>query len=48
LFFGVRKNCDDLREAINAALAKLDSTGQRKALEEKFGLWDTRQEKLVK
>jgi ABC-type amino acid transport substrate-binding protein len=45
---GVRKNCDDLREAINAALAKLDSTGQRKALEEKFGLWDTRQEKLVK
>ena len=44
----VRKNCDDLREAINVALNKLDSSGQRKALEEKFGLWDTRQEKLLK
>jgi ABC-type amino acid transport substrate-binding protein len=45
---GVRKNCDDLREAINVALTKLDSSGQRKALEEKFGLWDARQEKLLK
>jgi ABC-type amino acid transport substrate-binding protein len=45
---GVRKECGDLLAAINAAVDKLNSSGTRQALEEKFGLWGPTQVKLTK
>jgi ABC-type amino acid transport substrate-binding protein len=45
---GVRKECTDLVDAINKALADMDADGTRKAILEKYGAWDDNQAKLMK
>ena len=45
---GVRKECTDLKEAINKALADMDADGTRKAILEKYGAWAPQQASLMK
>lgn len=45
---GVRKECQDLKEAINKALADMDADGTRKAILTKYGAWSDEQLKLMK
>ena len=45
---GVRKECTDLRAALNKALAEIDADGTRKKIYEKHGVWSAEQVKLVK
>jgi ABC-type amino acid transport substrate-binding protein len=45
---GVRQECDDLRTAINDALASMDADGTRTRILEKYGIWDQEQVKLMK
>ncbi|MGB3426455.1 MAG: transporter substrate-binding domain-containing protein [Castellaniella sp.] len=44
----VRPECTDLLAALNKAVAKLESTGKRKEILERYGLWDESQVKLMK
>lgn len=45
---GMRKECDDLREAINTALAAMEADGTRKAILEKYNSWSDVQAKMSK
>lgn len=45
---GVRKECTDLLEALNKALADMDADGTRKAILEKYGAWDDNQANMMK
>ena len=45
---GMRKECDDLREAINTALAAMEADGTRKAILEKYNSWSDVQAKMAK
>jgi ABC-type amino acid transport substrate-binding protein len=45
---GTRKECDDLREALNKALDSMDADGSRKAILTKYGVWADYQAKLMK
>jgi ABC-type amino acid transport substrate-binding protein len=45
---GMRKDCEDLRAAINTALAAMDADGTRKAILEKYGAWSAFQAKTMK
>ena len=45
---GMRKECTDLQEAVNKALADMDAEGTRKAILEKYGAWSPEQVKLLK
>ena len=45
---GVRKECTDLVDAINKALADMDADGTRKAILQKYGAWDDNQAVLMK
>jgi ABC-type amino acid transport substrate-binding protein len=45
---GMRKECDDLREAINTALAAMEADGTRKAILEKYNSWSDVQAKTAK
>jgi ABC-type amino acid transport substrate-binding protein len=45
---GVRKECQDLKAAINKALSELDADGTRKAILEKYGAWSPEQAKMMK
>lgn len=45
---GVRKECQDLKVAINKALTELDADGTRKAILEKYGAWAPEQVKMMK
>ena len=45
---GMRKDCEDLREAINTVLAAMEADGTRKAILEKYGAWSAVQAKLMK
>jgi L-cystine transport system substrate-binding protein len=44
----MRPECTDLQVAINSALHKLDTQGLRKAILERYSLWDDSQMKLLK
>lgn len=48
LAVGVRKECDDLREAINKALAEMDKDGTRKAILNKYKIWNDQQANMKK
>jgi ABC-type amino acid transport substrate-binding protein len=45
---GVRKECGDLLQAVDAALAAMEADGTRKAILEKYGAWEPVQAKLLK
>jgi ABC-type amino acid transport substrate-binding protein len=45
---GVRKECTDLKLAINKALADMDADGTRKTIIEKYGAWSPQQIKMMK
>jgi ABC-type amino acid transport substrate-binding protein len=45
---GVRKECTDLLDALNKALADMDADGTRKAILEKYGAWDDNQAVMMK
>jgi ABC-type amino acid transport substrate-binding protein len=45
---GVRKECTDLKLAINKALTDMDADGTRKAIIEKYGAWSPLQVKMMK
>jgi ABC-type amino acid transport substrate-binding protein len=45
---GVRKECTDLKLAINKALADMDADGTRKAIIDKYGAWSPQQVKMMK
>lgn len=45
---GLRKDCADLKDAINKALADMEADGTRKAILEKYGAWSPEQIKLMK
>ena len=45
---GMRKECGDLKVAINKALADMDADGTRKAILTKYGVWSNEQIKLMK
>jgi ABC-type amino acid transport substrate-binding protein len=45
---GVRAECDDLRAALNSALASMDADGTRKKILEKYGVWAPYQANLMK
>ncbi|SNB74903.1 amino acid ABC transporter substrate-binding protein, PAAT family [Arboricoccus pini] len=45
---GVRRECGDLLEALNKALADMDADGTRKAIISKYGVWSAAQEKMMK
>lgn len=45
---GVRKECTDLLDAINQALADMGADGTRKAILEKYGAWDDNQAVMMK
>jgi ABC-type amino acid transport substrate-binding protein len=45
---GMRKECGDLKLAVNKALADMDADGTRKAILTKFGVWSDDQAKLMK
>jgi ABC-type amino acid transport substrate-binding protein len=45
---GMRKDCEDLRTAINGALAAMEADGTRKAILEKYGSWSPFQAKMMK
>jgi ABC-type amino acid transport substrate-binding protein len=45
---GIRKECGDLKLAINKALADMDADGTRKAILTKYGVWSDDQGKLMK
>jgi ABC-type amino acid transport substrate-binding protein len=45
---GIRKECTDLKEALNKALADMDADGTRKKILEKYGAWDEMQVSLMK
>ena len=45
---GVRRECQDLKEAINKALAAMDADGTRKAILTKYGAWSDEQIKVMK
>jgi ABC-type amino acid transport substrate-binding protein len=45
---GVRKECTDLKLAINKALADMDADGTRKTIIEKYGAWSAQQIKMMK
>jgi ABC-type amino acid transport substrate-binding protein len=45
---GVRKECQDLKAAINKALTEMDADGTRKAILEKYAAWSPEQAKMMK
>lgn len=45
---GMRKECSDLKLAVNKALADMDADGTRKAILTKHGVWSAEQVKLMK
>jgi ABC-type amino acid transport substrate-binding protein len=45
---GLRKECTDLKLAINKALADMDADGTRKTIIEKYGAWSPEQVKMMK
>lgn len=45
---GVRKECADLKLAINKALTDMDADGTRKTIIEKYGAWSPLQVKMMK
>jgi ABC-type amino acid transport substrate-binding protein len=45
---GVRKECTDLKLAINKALTDMDTDGTRKTIIEKYGAWSPLQIKMMK
>lgn len=45
---GMRKECTDLKVAVNKALADMDADGTRKAILTKYGIWSPEQAKLMK
>jgi ABC-type amino acid transport substrate-binding protein len=45
---GVRKECTDLKLAINKALTDMDADGTRKTIIEKYGAWSPLQVKMMK
>jgi ABC-type amino acid transport substrate-binding protein len=45
---GVRKECTDLKLAINKALADMDADGTRKTIIAKYGAWSPEQIKMMK
>jgi len=45
---GLRKECTDLKLAINKALADMDADGTRKTIIEKYGAWSPQQVKMMK
>jgi ABC-type amino acid transport substrate-binding protein len=45
---GMRKECDDLQQAINTALVAMEADGTRKAILEKYDSWSPVQDKLMK
>jgi len=45
---GMRKECGDLKLAVNKALADMDADGTRKAILTKYGVWSDDQAKLMK
>jgi ABC-type amino acid transport substrate-binding protein len=45
---GMRKECDDLQQAVNGALAAMEADGTRKAILQKFDSWSPVQDKLMK
>jgi len=45
---GVRKECTDLKLAINKALADMDADGTRKTIISKYGAWSPEQVKMMK
>jgi ABC-type amino acid transport substrate-binding protein len=45
---GVRKECADLKAALDKALTDMDADGTRKAILEKYGSWSPEQVKLMK
>lgn len=44
----VRPECEDLKAALNAALAKMDESGTRKEILTRYELWDDTQSQLMK
>ena len=44
----MRKECSDLKLAVNKALADMDADGTRKAILTKHGVWSAEQVKLMK
>ena len=48
LAVGVRKECDDLRQAINQALAEMEKDGTRKAILTKYQIWNDQQANMKK
>jgi ABC-type amino acid transport substrate-binding protein len=44
----MRKECGDLKLAVNKALADMDADGTRKAILTKYGIWSDEQGKLMK
>ena len=45
---GMRKECTDLKAAVNKALADMDADGTRKKILEKYGAWADMQASLIK
>jgi ABC-type amino acid transport substrate-binding protein len=45
---GVRRECDDLRMAVNRALEDMEKDGTRESIFSKYGIWDDNQKNLVK
>ena len=45
---GMRKECTDLKVAVNKALADMDADGTRKAILTKYGIWSPEQAALMK
>ncbi len=45
---GMRKECGDLKVAVNKALADMDADGTRKTILTKYGVWSNEQTKLMK
>lgn len=48
LGIGVRRECTDLKEAINAALAEMDADGTRERILRSYGIWSDEQSKMKK